>query len=44
MGDFVHNIAVESWTLYPIGIVLIACRMYADTPRPIAIASFAFGS
>jgi len=43
MGDFVHNIAVESWTLYPIGVVLIACRMYADTP-PIAIESFTFDS
>lgn len=28
MGDFVHTLLIESWTLFSIGILLIASRLY----------------
>lgn len=33
MDDFVGSMAIESWTLYAIGLVLIICRMQVKTPK-----------
>ncbi|KAK3360495.1 hypothetical protein B0T25DRAFT_578413 [Lasiosphaeria hispida] len=38
--DFIHTLAIESWTMYSVGILLVACRIYS---RHLQLGSWKLG-